>query len=277
MSYDIPRQSQSRPRKLPPGIVFERVDVGSSAGEIIGFGGARIDEIQETCDVMIGISPEEISGPQTAEIEGTPENVRNAKYLVLDYLASFVTERVDAGSSARLIIGHRGETIRNIKEACNVTAGIVGEVGESQRVELSGKPDNVIRAKKMIEDILASYVVEYVNIGRSAEVILRRAKDKISEEFHVNIRIVGTRGRQKKAEIKGFPEAVSKAKHIIEDIRKERGSLPRRRSRLRSPLSSHEPWSIGKGGASKQIIRPKPNKRYPDITEHIYVGSSAKL
>eukprot|EP01083_Nonionella_stella_P062777 163218_1 len=220
MSYDIPRQSQSRPRKLPPGIVFERVDVGSSAGEIIGFGGARIDEIQETCDVMIGISPEEISGPQTAEIEGTPENVRNAKYLVLDYLASFVTERVDAGSSARLIIGHRGETIRNIEEMCNVTAGIVGKLGESERVELSGERENVARAKKMIVDKLASSVTEHIDVGSSAKLILGHRGEtirNIKDVCNVTVGFAGEVSKSERVELSGERENVARAKKMIVD------------------------------------------------------------
>eukprot|EP01083_Nonionella_stella_P156138 505219_1 len=189
----------------------EHIDVGSSAKLILGHRGESIRKIRETCNVTVGIVGE-VGESQRVKICGKQENVIRAKKMIEDTLASSVIECIDVGSSAKLILGHRGETIRKIRETCNVTVGIVVEVGESQRVELSGKPDNVIRAKKMIEDILASSVVEYVNIGRSAEVILRRAKDKISEEFHVNIRIVGTRGRrQKKAEIKGFPEDVSKA------------------------------------------------------------------
>eukprot|EP01083_Nonionella_stella_P156137 505218_1 len=132
----------------------EHIDVGSSAKLILGHRGESIRKIRETCNVTVGIVGE-VGESQRVKICGKQENVIRAKKMIEDTLASSVIECIDVGSSAKLILGHRGETIRKIRETCNVTVGIVVEVGESQRVELSGKPDNVIRAKKMIEDIMS--------------------------------------------------------------------------------------------------------------------------
>eukprot|EP01083_Nonionella_stella_P312245 1116149_1 len=149
--------------------VTERVDVGSSARLVIGHRGETIRNIEEACNVTAGIVGE-LGESQRVKLSGERENVARAKKMIVDKLASSVTERVDVGSSARLILGHSGETIQRIQEMCNVTADIVGELGESEWVEITGEREDVTRAKKMVADKLASSVPRLV-IGHRGETI----------------------------------------------------------------------------------------------------------
>eukprot|EP01083_Nonionella_stella_P285752 972762_1 len=225
------------------GSVTDRVDVGSSARLILGHSGETIQRIQEMCNVTADIVGElgeservEITGEREdvtrakkmvarARISGSPEDVKKAKEEILSIMDASdsvvtLTEHIDVGSSAKLILGHRGESIRKIRETCNVTVGIVGEVGESQRVKICGKQENVIRAKKMIEDTLASSVTDYIGIGNSDRSFMGNGGEtihRLSKQFNVAIYIVGEYG-ERQARISGSPEDVKKAKEEIQSI-----------------------------------------------------------
>eukprot|EP01083_Nonionella_stella_P285756 972768_1 len=262
--------------------VTDRVDVGSSARLILGHRGETIRRIQEMCNVTADIVGE-LGESERVEITGEREDVTRAKKMVADKLASSVTDYIEIRNFERLFIGNGGETNQRLSKQFNVTIRLVGEYGK-RRARISGYPEHVKKVKKEIQSIMddSGSVTDRVDVGSSARLILGHSGEtiqRIQEMCNVTADIVGELGESERVEITGEREDVTRAKKMVADKlassvteRVDVGSsaklIPRRRSRLRSPLSSHEPWSIGKGGASKQIIRPKPNKRYPDITEH---------
>eukprot|EP01083_Nonionella_stella_P285755 972766_1 len=212
---DVTRAKKMVADKLASSVT-DRVDVGSSARLILGHRGETIRRIQEMCNVTADIVGElgeservEITGEREdvtrakkmvalvgeygkrrARISGYPEHVKKVKKEIQSIMddSGSVTDRVDVGSSARLILGHSGETIQRIQEMCNVTADIVGELGESERVEITGEREDVTRAKKMVADKLASSVTERVDVGSSAKLIIGHrgeAIEKIKEACNV--------------------------------------------------------------------------------------------
>eukprot|EP01083_Nonionella_stella_P285753 972763_1 len=138
----------------------------------IGNGGETNQRLSKQFNVTIRLVGE--YGKRRARISGYPEHVKKVKKEIQSIMddSGSVTDRVDVGSSARLILGHSGETIQRIQEMCNVTADIVGELGESERVEITGEREDVTRAKKMVADKLASSVTDRVDVGSSARLIL---------------------------------------------------------------------------------------------------------
>eukprot|EP01083_Nonionella_stella_P241387 842995_1 len=115
-------ESQASPMEIRHDSQTVHVDIGSFGSRILGNRGETINRIRKACNVTAEIIGEP-GNPQTVILGGDEANVLRAKKMLEDIKVMFsVTEHIDVGSSAKLIIGYRGETIRNIGETCNVTA-----------------------------------------------------------------------------------------------------------------------------------------------------------
>lgn len=134
----------------------------NKAGLVIGHGGETLRRLEALSGTKIQFDMQQ--NPNETEkriiITGTLENIEKAKEAILDKIGANIPSfsmKVPA-SKVGLIIGRKGDTIRELKEKSNarieVLQGPEYSHGPDRFVSIAGDPSAVEKAKELIEEII---------------------------------------------------------------------------------------------------------------------------
>lgn len=166
------------------GAVYEFVDIPAAmVGKLIGKGGETIKQLQFSTGTKVQIDHQTPGDMKKVSIQGnTREQVEGAKRQVEQIVstddaggAGGAQESVECpqGIVGR-IIGRGGETIRALQQASQ--AHIVVDQnfpeGQPRRVNISGRPDSVERAVKMVTELISGEPGSAQSIIQKVEVRL---------------------------------------------------------------------------------------------------------
>lgn len=216
---------------------FEEVPA-SMIGKLIGRQGETIKSIQMRSGARVQIDHQGPEDPKRVTISGSKESVEKARAEIRNALAPDTTETVECppGIVGR-VIGRQGETIKSLQSASE--AHIVVDQnypeGVPRKVIISGRPDSVERAVKMVTELIQGEpgsaqaiiqkfgvgVTEHLDcpkgmvgrvIGKGGETI------KMLQKTHgVNIQIDQS-GDPTKVQVTGPPAAVQRTLAQVREI-----------------------------------------------------------
>eukprot|EP00933_Yihiella_yeosuensis_P024710 TRINITY_DN19152_c0_g1_i3.p1 TRINITY_DN19152_c0_g1~~TRINITY_DN19152_c0_g1_i3.p1 ORF type:complete len:1079 (-),score=446.83 TRINITY_DN19152_c0_g1_i3:74-3310(-) len=121
--------------------------------------GAKISEIERQSGVSLNIDKKE----GKVSLMGSPSGLEAAKSKLTELQAAIdkeiaetkMDEVVVSSWLVRYIIGPKGATLKKIRDECGVKVDIRDGDDEMSHAEIKGKHDDVEKAKRMIEEILA--------------------------------------------------------------------------------------------------------------------------
>mmetsp|Transcript_38077 Transcript_38077/g.89156 ORF Transcript_38077/g.89156 Transcript_38077/m.89156 type:complete len:1075 (-) Transcript_38077:54-3278(-) len=226
-------------------------------GMLIGKRGEVVKQLSKESGARIEISKSgtETNGERTVYLSGQAENVERAKQLIDDTLSKARERSGMSNPNAHvlkvphemvgMLIGKGGETIKELKRESGARIDISKEPTEGTHindrlVHISGPPECVEYARKMIEDMVGkrdpkgngimsvkdttptSCIVKVAHeligmlIGKAGETIKAISKDS-GTRIEVAKDEAAEREDARSVHISGPAECISKAKHLIED------------------------------------------------------------
>lgn len=148
----------------PDGQVSEVLEVPKHlVGKLIGRAGATIQTLQQSTGTSIQIDHASGGDDKKVTVKGTPEAVEKAKESIHQVLE---TEGPAEGEVNKMIpcppgivgriIGRGGETIRSLQQASGAHIMVDQNFpeGVDRQIQVSGKPDSVDRAEKMVIELI---------------------------------------------------------------------------------------------------------------------------
>lgn len=138
---------------------------GDKVGRIIGRMGATIKDLQSRTGTRIQVDQKVPGDQKPITITGSRADVENAKRAINEVLTSDAPSSVPGDTSRSIecpqgivgrIIGRGGETIRSLQQASNAHILVDQNFpeGAPRKVTISGRPESVERAFKMITELI---------------------------------------------------------------------------------------------------------------------------
>ncbi|KAL3082979.1 hypothetical protein niasHS_010781 [Heterodera schachtii] len=309
--------------------LVENVDIPESAvGLVIGRGGEQIQLIQQQSSCRVQMSSESnVSGFRQCTLQGARHNIDKAKQLIQEVLersnrsapgpqngANAITIELSIpGPKCGLIIGKNGETIKGLQEQIGVKMMLVQESHQptmgTKPLRVSGPPDKVENAKRIIEQLLAgdgtqpnlSQTLRGTNVGGGGGNASRSIGEVIVPRTSVGI-IIGKGGetikrlaaetgakiqfrpddpnlQERCAVIQGTPEQINRATQMISELvtRSSGGGGQQETFYMHVPANKTG-LVIGKGGDTIKQISAETGAHVelsrdspPNSTEKIFV------
>ena len=132
--------------------------------KIIGKGGSKIKEIQDTSGAHVNIKKDSAGEMTDVEVEGADDQVAKPKELIPACIAGCggggsyadpIIMKVPAGD-VRKLIGRGGSMIRELQDNSGARINIQKDAdGDTVEVELKGSTDSTAKAKEAIQQVLA--------------------------------------------------------------------------------------------------------------------------
>lgn len=175
------------------GQFFDVIDIPAPmVGKLIGKGGETIKQLQYSTGTRVQIDHQTPGEAKKVSIQGSSQEAVEAAKKQVEQIVSMDEGGGAGGASQSVecpqgivgrIIGRGGETIRALQQASQ--AHIVVDQnypeGEPRRVNISGRPDAVERAVKMVSELIsgepgsAQSIIQKVRCHASAFMLLRTA------------------------------------------------------------------------------------------------------
>lgn len=247
---------------------------------LIGQGGALVRSISEDCGGVHIKFPDAKSKSDKVTIVGPKEEAEKAKNMLLemsrDKEVNSYTETIEAKAQHhRFLIGKNGSNIKKIRESTKARIIFPNE-GASDVLTIIGKKENVLEAKRQIEEMLKGLdkVAEgetEVDPAFHRHFVLRRGEviRHISDELGgVQISFPKPGSNSSRVTLKGAPDCIEAAKkriaQIVDDLR----------SRITIEVAipqKHHRTIMGKGGAKVQQIQSTYNVdiKFPNPNEEV--------
>lgn len=138
---------------------------GDKVGRIIGRMGATIKDLQSRTGTRIQVDQKVAGDQKPITITGSRADVEHAKRAISEVLTSDAPSSVPGDTSRSIecpqgivgrIIGRGGETIRSLQQASNAHILVDQNFpeGAPRKVTISGRPESVERAFKMITELI---------------------------------------------------------------------------------------------------------------------------
>ncbi|XP_076092171.1 putative ATP-dependent RNA helicase DDX53 isoform X2 [Mytilus galloprovincialis] len=192
-----------------------RVD-SSKIGRVIGKGGSKIRELQDETGAKINISKDDDgSGQKEIQLEGSPDAVAKAKEMIIELTQD------DGGGFGRREDSNRGfggreESNRGFGSRDNSNSGF-GSGGDSNRGGF-GSGNNSGQSDSSTIRVDSSKIGRVIGKGGSK---IRELQDETGATINISKDDDGS--GQKEIQLEGSPDAVAKAKEMINELTQDDG------------------------------------------------------
>jgi polyribonucleotide nucleotidyltransferase len=227
------------------------VDLGKSFNVylIMGTGGETIRRLQNESGAKFDLP----RGSTTLTIAGSKEAVAAAKANVETLLRENRGIAINVGNKVGNVVGKQGAKVQQIQDACGVKCEIERSSMNDATVHVLGPPDNVAKAKVMIEkalsgevDVPEGHVKETMDLGVAVSAIIGKGGEKVREleaTHGVKIDIVRNSGT---CHVIGESAKVTVARAAIDEIVQPIIEKNQKAASLMA-ASSQENWSASAG------------------------------
>ncbi|MEW5315691.1 MAG: hypothetical protein WDW38_007101 [Sanguina aurantia] len=227
---------------------------GDKVGRIIGRMGATIKDLQSRTGTRIQVDQKVPGDQKPITITGSRADVEHAKRAISEVLTSDAPSSVPGDTSRSIecpqgivgrIIGRGGETIRSLQQASNAHILVDQNFpeGAPRKVTISGRPESVERAYKMITELIdgepsgAQNVIQKFGLGLTKVIecpkpmvgrVIGKGGETIKglqKQFSASIQIDQMQ-TPCKITITGPTQAVNDAERAVYDIIEDRNGPP---------------------------------------------------
>lgn len=236
---------------------------------IIGSGGEKIREIRvKYPDVNISFPTQQSKSP-VVSLRGPKDQIEQC----VKFLETLVKEIAELNfmvqvplfrDFAKNIIGKGGANIKHIRDETDTKIDLPSNAEQSSKITITGRKEDVEKAKKMIQDIqskLANMTVVKIDLPHKIhnQLIGPRGSTirSIMQEFDVQIRFPDADKKEDEVVIRGSKEAVDKAKSNLLKLAEEKELLSYTEELIVKP-ELHR-YIIGQSGKNISRIRQQYN------------------
>mmetsp|Transcript_13475 Transcript_13475/g.23983 ORF Transcript_13475/g.23983 Transcript_13475/m.23983 type:complete len:700 (+) Transcript_13475:97-2196(+) len=231
-----------------------QLEVGDFAPTIIGPGGLKIAEIQQTSGAKVNVD----KNTKSCTITGSKSEVEQAKDIIVGIIGSQKKDTIELGKKRGLVFGPNGETIRKIQSQ----SGARIEMDRNSTVcTVSGNDTAVDAAKAAIMEILNSTKIGSVPLGeKDSAAIIGKGGENIKRLQAETGASIDIDNESSVCLITGEPEQVAKAEELVKLYIEHRGPPPEATQTLVMSIHNGR-LLIGKQGATVQQMQNSTNTR----------------